>query len=266
MNRRYDKLDPVKLLEELEQSQTKLFEHAWAMPIIQQINEPQIPLLEEILSNWSNTIGSEYPGYRNHVYRMVHCCLALKDCNKQEREKIIIAACSVRITNLDDILLFMPSKLEIVTEFLILKYPKHYVGQALLNGVISGKALPKYLCSDNDPLFLFHRWKANLRILEIEELKSVPGNPTSHPFVEPVIKTTRNECLDQQLFFNKHDLMKILGHYKKHYNETRAHSSLEKKTPNTMTLDSEIGKKVVSLDRFRWKSACNELYRFPVAA
>ncbi|MBL4867255.1 MAG: transposase [Pseudomonadales bacterium] len=79
-------------------------------------------------------------------------------------------------------------------------------------------------------------------------------------------KNTRNECLDQQLFFNKHDLMKILGHYKKHYNETRAHSSLEKKTPNTMTLDSEIGKKVVSLDRFRWKSACNELYRFPVAA
>ncbi len=40
----------------------------------------------------------------------------------------------------------------------------------MFNEIISGKTLPKYLSSDNDPLFLFHRWKANLRILEIEEI------------------------------------------------------------------------------------------------
>jgi hypothetical protein len=65
---------------------------------------------------------------------------------------------------------------------------------------VGGIPLPKYLSSDNDPLFLFHRWKANLRILEIGELKSVPGTPTSHPFIERVIGTTRRECLDQLIF------------------------------------------------------------------
>ena len=53
--------------------------------------EEQIPLLEEIFSDFKKTIGSEYQGYRNHVYRMIHFCLALRECNQEEREKIIIA-------------------------------------------------------------------------------------------------------------------------------------------------------------------------------
>ncbi|MCG6887704.1 MAG: hypothetical protein LJE74_10885 [Proteobacteria bacterium] len=36
--------------------------------------------------------------------------------------------------------------------------------------IISGTEPPTYLSSDNDPLFEFHRWKANLRVLEIEEI------------------------------------------------------------------------------------------------
>ena len=38
----------------------------------------------------------------------------------------------------------------------------------MFNQIIAGKSLQKYLSSDNDPLFLFHRWNANLRILEID--------------------------------------------------------------------------------------------------
>jgi hypothetical protein len=38
----------------------------------------------------------------------------------------------------------------------------------MFNKIISGKALPKYLSTDNDPLLSCHRWQANLRILEIE--------------------------------------------------------------------------------------------------
>lgn len=44
----------------------------------------------------------------------------------------------------------------------------------MFNKVISKKTLPKYLSSDNDPLFEYHRWKANLRVLEIDEIKSIP--------------------------------------------------------------------------------------------
>ena len=55
--------------------------------------EENIPLLEEILSKWKPVVGKDYEGYKNHVYRMINFCFALKDCNEEEREKIIIAGC-----------------------------------------------------------------------------------------------------------------------------------------------------------------------------
>ena len=65
---------------------------------------------------------------------------------------------------------------------------------------ISGIDQPKYLSSDTDPLFEFHQWKANLRIFDIEEIKSVAHVPVSHPFVERLIGSVRREMLDQTLF------------------------------------------------------------------
>lgn len=55
--------------------------------------EERLPLLEEILGRWKNEIGNDYPRYKNHVYRMVHFCFALHNCNNEERDKIIIAGC-----------------------------------------------------------------------------------------------------------------------------------------------------------------------------
>jgi putative transposase len=54
----------------------------------------------------------------------------------------------------------------------------------MFNHAAVGQPLPKYLSTDHDPLFRFHRWLANLRVLDIEEIKSVPYAPVSHPFVE----------------------------------------------------------------------------------
>ncbi len=51
----------------------------------------------------------------------------------------------------------------------------------IFNHAVSGKQRPQYLSTDRDPLFRFHRWLANLRIHEIEEIKAVPFMPTSHP-------------------------------------------------------------------------------------
>jgi transposase InsO family protein len=47
----------------------------------------------------------------------------------------------------------------------------------MFNRTIRGHCwLPKYLSSDNDPLYRFHQWQANLRILEVTEIKSIPYN------------------------------------------------------------------------------------------
>jgi transposase InsO family protein len=49
----------------------------------------------------------------------------------------------------------------------------------MFNGAIRAHTLPKYLSSDNDPLYRFQQWQANLRVLEIEEIKTVPYVQTS---------------------------------------------------------------------------------------
>jgi len=58
--------------------------------------EQEIPLLEEILAPWVAVIGADYLGYRNHVYRMLHCSFELLGRNEREddqaRQKLIIAA------------------------------------------------------------------------------------------------------------------------------------------------------------------------------
>ncbi len=54
--------------------------------------EEQIPLLEELLSEWKSVIGGDFLGYRNHLYRMLNFCFALNECSSEEKEKIIIAA------------------------------------------------------------------------------------------------------------------------------------------------------------------------------
>jgi hypothetical protein len=65
-----------------------------------------------------------------------------------------------------------------------------------------GTVKPKYLSTDHDPLFRFHRWLANLRVIEVEEIKSVPYAPVSHPLVERLIGMTRREYLARVFFWN----------------------------------------------------------------
>ena len=44
----------------------------------------------------------------------------------------------------------------------------------MFNTAISRQGAPHHLSSDNDPIFRYHRWHANLRILGAEEIKSIP--------------------------------------------------------------------------------------------
>jgi putative transposase len=101
----------------------------------------------------------------------------------------------------------------------------------MLNGAIAGHSPPKHLSSDNDPLFTFHRWRANLRVLEVDEIKALPLLPCSHPFVERLIGTIRREYLDHVLFWNVADLTRKLDRFRAYYNEHRVHRSLSGITP-----------------------------------
>jgi len=118
--------------------------------------------------------------------------------------------------------------------------------------------------TDHDPLFEAHRWKANLRILEVDEVKTVRHVPLSHPFVERLIGTMRREFLDHVLFWNARDLERKLAEFQVYYNAARRHASLEGHTP----LAFASGQTAVpaDLNHVRWVCHCRDLVQLPVAA
>jgi putative transposase len=154
------------------------------------------------------------------------------------------------------------------------QFTRRIVGFAVHRGVVDGVALcrmfnraihtqtlPKYLSSDHDPLYRFQQWQANLRVLEIQEIKTVPYVPLSHPFVERLIGTIRREYLDQTLFWTAADLEEKLRAFQDYFNRHRVHSGLKGRLP-------EPGASTATLDfaSYRWQQHCRGLYQTPIAA
>jgi transposase InsO family protein len=113
----------------------------------------------------------------------------------------------------------------------------------------------------DDPLFQYHPWKTNLRVLEIVEIKSLPPVPLSHPFVERLIGSIRRELLDQTLFWTATDLENKLSEYQCYYNESRTHSGRNGTTP----VNPESAN-VIDINEHRWKMHCRGLFHLPIAA
>jgi len=132
----------------------------------------------------------------------------------------------------------------------------------MFNRAIRGQTIPKYVSSDHDPLYRFHQWQANLRVLEVKEIKTVPYVPFSHPFVERLIGTIRREHLDRTLFWTTADLETKLFDFQHYYNEYRAHAALNGRTPEP----SPKERRSLSLSSYRWQRHCRGLYQTPAAA
>lgn len=128
---------------------------------------------------------------------------------------------------------------------------------------MAGHAPPTHLSSGNDPLFTFHRWRANLRVLDVNEIKTLPLIPCSHPFVERLIGTIRREYLDYVPLWNVDDLTRKLDQFKAYDNEDRVHRSLH------ATPAQESGKPPpprAALGRYAWHQQCRGLFHTPMAA
>ncbi len=123
--------------------------------------------------------------------------------------------------------------------------------------------LPKYLSSDHDPLYRFHQWQANLRVLEVKEIKTVPYLPLSHPFVERLIGTIRREYLDRVLFWTTADLEQKLLDFQHYYNGYRAHAGLGGHVPEPTPDGSGFPLRLAS---YSWQAHCRGLYQTPIAA
>jgi len=155
------------------------------------------------------------------------------------------------------------------------QFTRRIVGFGIHRGIVDGEALcrmfkqaiqrqplPKYLSTDNDPLYRFHQWQANLRVLEVTEIKTVPYTPLSHPFVERLIGTIRRECLDRTLFWTRADLEAKLLDFQHFYNGYRTHTGLEGQLPEPIV---EGPASPIKFASYGWRKHCGGLYQTPVA-
>jgi putative transposase len=134
----------------------------------------------------------------------------------------------------------------------------------MFNEAALNNPTPSAISTDHDPLFKFHRWKANLRLRDIDEIKTIPFTPISHPFVERLIGTIRREFLDRLFFWNSLDLEKKLTQFQDYYNNHRLHSSLVGLSPTEKYTNSQC--KTISVAQYNWLSHCSGLFQTPIAA
>ena len=111
------------------------------------------------------------------------------------------------------------------------------------------------------PLYRFHQWQANLRVLAVQEIKTVPYVPLSHPFLERLIGTIRREYLDQTLFWTAADLENKLRLFQDYFNRQRVRSGLGGRLP-----DPEPARTPLNFSSYRWQQHCPGLYQTPIAA
>ncbi len=78
----------------------------------------------------------------------------------------------------------------------------------MFNKIAYGKTWPKYISTDNNPLFEYWLWESNLEnYYQIDETNSVPYYPWSQPFGERLIGSCRREFTDHILFWSESDLL-----------------------------------------------------------
>jgi putative transposase len=134
----------------------------------------------------------------------------------------------------------------------------------MFNQAISRQGLPVRLSFDHDPLYRFQRWRANLRILGVETVQTVPLVPWSHPFVERLIGSLRREYLDLLFFWNAADLERKLELFRRYFNETRVHQGLGGDTSEEKAGGSTPP--LANSAHYGWQSHCHGLVQLPVAA
>jgi len=104
-------------------------------------------------------------------------------------------------------------------------------GERLVRWFDALKILPQRIRCDNGPEFwskAFLNW-AEQKKIEIEFID--PGKPNQNAFIESFNARFRDECLNENIFFDIDHARRLVKEFELFYNRERPHSSLGFKTP-----------------------------------
>ncbi len=122
---------------------------------------------------------------------------------------------------------------------------------------------PRYLLRDRDSIYGSY-FRRRLKNMGINEIMTAPRSPWQNPFVERLIRSIRNDCLDHVIVLNESHLKRILSSYFRYYHNDRSHYRLEKDTPSGRLVQSRPAEssKIIELPRvgglhhrYEWRQA-----------
>src|SRR5205809_2909760 len=96
---------------------------------------------------------------------------------------------------------------------------------------------PKYLLRDRDRIY-GHAFREQVAFMQIQEVLRAPRCPWQRAYVERVIGSIRQECLDHVIVLDEEGLRRVLASYLSYYHRSRLHLSLDKDSPDPRPVQS----------------------------
>ena len=112
------------------------------------------------------------------------------------------------------------------------------IGRNLTDGVDGFFEGKRYLIHDRDPLYT-QQFLTMLGEAGIESVKLPPRAPNLNAYAERFVRTIKEGCLDQMIFFGEDSLRHAIHEFVIHYHRERNHQGLDNRliTPMEKTVD-----------------------------
>ena len=101
-------------------------------------------------------------------------------------------------------------------------------------------AEPKHLRSDNGGEFIAGIVQEWLAMSGTETVYIEPGHPWQNGYCESFNGKLRDECLNEEVFYNQRYAQVVIERWRQQYNEERPHSSLGYRTPAEVARDCVV--------------------------
>src|SRR5438552_14062063 len=93
----------------------------------------------------------------------------------------------------------------------------------VIDSFFTGK---RYLIHDRDPLYT-KEFLAIIAGVGIESIKLPPRSPNLNAYAERFVRTIKESCLEQMIFFGEDSLRKAIREFVAHYHLERNHQGLD---------------------------------------
>ena len=115
-----------------------------------------------------------------------------------------------------------------------------FVASTLLR-LFGERGTPRFIRSDNGPEFIAKSLMRALSDMGVEARHIEPGSPWQNGVNERFNGTLRDECLNMETFHGPDHARAVCKIFKRHYNSSRPHSSLENLTPEEFAARCSTG-------------------------